>query len=261
MRPKFAGVGNLGAEAVAEVKATVLTREMTRRETHALFSNAAAAQDRDRSVVKKLFVQAPGAETSTRLAKTAAADDLAAGKQKAVDFIKRGLGDAAKRKAGWKVRKFLKNPDQAGQKAGQQARSFLDRASSKTERLGRGLGSVARKVVDRAKPVARDVVRGNFGQAGAKVLRGAADAGRGLARGAERAADFFSKTSAVDAWFLENQHLLVTPAQSRYPELLKAGAAVTGGSTATSPMTTAAAKGGSSRVQAPVKNSLGGAPA
>jgi hypothetical protein len=71
MRPKFAGVGNLGAEEVAELKAKVLTREDVRRETHALFSNADAAQKRDRKVVEKLFVQAPGAVTAPTLAKTA----------------------------------------------------------------------------------------------------------------------------------------------------------------------------------------------
>jgi hypothetical protein len=71
MRLKVAGVGNVGAEEVAEIKAKVLTREMTRRETHRLFSNAEAAQTRDRSVVEKLFVQTPGARTPVRLEKTA----------------------------------------------------------------------------------------------------------------------------------------------------------------------------------------------
>ena len=68
MKKKLAhGVGNLGAEEKDQLEAKVKTRAMTRAEAEALFANK-STQESDRRLLKKLFIQAPAAETKNRLA-------------------------------------------------------------------------------------------------------------------------------------------------------------------------------------------------
>lgn len=56
-------VGNIGEEEMNFVKHVRLTREDTRRDANALFSKAHQSRERDRKLVEKLFLQAPGAVT------------------------------------------------------------------------------------------------------------------------------------------------------------------------------------------------------
>ncbi len=68
-------VGNLGEEEMNFIKHVRLTRDDTRRDANALFSKAHQSRDRDRKLVEKLFVQAPGSVTmAPNLQKEASAE-------------------------------------------------------------------------------------------------------------------------------------------------------------------------------------------
>lgn len=68
-------VGNIGEEEMSFIKHVRLTRDDTRRDANALFTKAHQSRDRDRKLVEKLFVQAPGAVTmAPNLQKEASAE-------------------------------------------------------------------------------------------------------------------------------------------------------------------------------------------
>lgn len=61
---KLAGVGNQGEEELEQFKHIVLTREDNRKLIEGLFNNSPmAGHNRDKQLMKKLFVQAPAAVT------------------------------------------------------------------------------------------------------------------------------------------------------------------------------------------------------
>lgn len=64
IKRKMAGVGNQGAEELAQFKHMVLTREDNRKLIEGLFANSPmAGHNKDKALMQRLFVQAPAAVT------------------------------------------------------------------------------------------------------------------------------------------------------------------------------------------------------
>ena len=68
MRKLAHGVGNLGEEERSQLEMQVKTRARSRAEAELLFRASEGSRTKDRNLLRKLFVQTPGAESPDRLA-------------------------------------------------------------------------------------------------------------------------------------------------------------------------------------------------